>query len=74
MFHMRQRKQQKAFFQALGDGDSNHIRSLLVQSPKLANDSEAPLVEASRDGNLPIVDVLLEFGAHPNQRDQQDSG
>lgn len=68
---MRKRKQRKEFFRALGDGDVHRIRDILVRKQKLANHSTTPLVEASRNGKSAVVCVLLECGAHPNQRDRR---
>lgn len=62
--------------QAFGAGDAGTVRGLLEKHPEarafinapLCAFDTPPLVYAAGQGDLAMVDVLLEFGADPNRR------
>lgn len=61
---------QSLFFQAIDDGDINVINSFLALGyghPNLPNDGGwNPLQFAIAKSNLPIIQLLLDYGADPN--------
>lgn len=66
----------QAFSRALNARDAAEVRRLLKQHPAARGLINAPifsydspvLVHLAGSGDLPLIDVLLEFGADPNRR------